>query len=262
MLFFGPLHQLRLVRCQVTFHLCESRSLDLDLEGSGLLDGSLRRLWICKRFVKLGLQAGGKPENPVIPEVVTRETAGGLCCNATEEDGYRLRPYKQTKAMAIQRTTGDKKQVLQAGFPKASAWFLLHEKKTCAMSMAVFICRHTETCTVHRQTQHRPCTGPVLSMAVLQMGLALYRAKSVCKQSRNRRRPAPKPPNPPPQSQNPFKDPPPHARSPQSGTPKPEAPTQSGTEPDVARKPTKNDKTCVGFLAFRSGFAQFRGKPE
>lgn len=71
-----------------------------------------------------------KPENPVIPEVVTRETAGGLCCNATEEDGYRLRPYKQTKAMAIQRTTGDKKQVLQAGFPKASAWFLLHEKKT------------------------------------------------------------------------------------------------------------------------------------
>ena len=61
---------------------------------------------------------------------------------------------------------------------------------TCAMSMAVSICRHTETCTVHRQTQHRPCTGPVLSMAVLQMGLALYRAKSVCKQSRNRRRPA------------------------------------------------------------------------
>ena len=110
---------------------------------------------------------------------------------------------------------------------------------TCAMSMAVSICRHTETCTVHRQTQHRPCTGPVLSMAVLQMGLALYRAKSVCKQSRNR----------PPQVKTP---------SPQNGTPKPEAPTQSGTEPDVARKPTKNDKTCVGFLAFRSGFAQFR----
>ena len=59
------------------------------------------------------------PRTPVIPEVVTRETAGGLCCDATEEDGYRLRPYKQTKAMAIQRTTGDKKQVLQAGFPKS-----------------------------------------------------------------------------------------------------------------------------------------------
>ena len=33
---------------------------------------------------------------------------------------------------------------------------------------------------------------------------------------------------------------------------------QEPIEPDVARKPTKNDKTCVGFLAFRSGFAQFR----
>ena len=75
---------------------------------------------------------------------------------------------------------------------------------TCAMSMAVSICRHTETCTVHRQTQHRPCTGPVLSMAVLQMGLALYRAKSVCKQSRNRRRPAhPKTSKPAPETPKP-----------------------------------------------------------
>ena len=67
------------------------------------------------------------------------------------------------------------------------------------------------------------------------------------------------------ESQTPLKDPPkPQAASritqseARPPPPKPEAPTQSGTEPDVARKPTKNDKTCVGFLAFRSGFAQFR----
>ena len=76
MLFFGPLHQLRLVRCQVTFHLCESRSLDLDLEGSGLLDGSLRRLWICKRFVKLGLQAGGPILGPNRELHVCKESFG------------------------------------------------------------------------------------------------------------------------------------------------------------------------------------------
>ena len=136
---------------------------------------------------------------------------------------------------------------------------------TCAMSMAVSICRHTETCTVHRQTQHRPCTGPVLSMAVLQMGFGPVQGQ-ICMQAVQKPTPPRTPQNLQTRPRNteaglkPPQTPPPQVKtpSPQSGTPKPEAPTQSGTEPDVARKPTKNDKTCVGFLAFRSGFAQFR----
>ena len=73
--------------------------------------------------------AAADPETSEIPTVVTAETENAYC-NANEGDGgFRLRPYKQTKAMAIQRTTGQKNQVLQAGFYKSSAWFILHEKK-------------------------------------------------------------------------------------------------------------------------------------
>ncbi|CAE7823755.1 unnamed protein product, partial [Symbiodinium microadriaticum] len=64
--------------------------------------------------------AAADPETSEIPTVVTAETENAYC-NANEGDGgFRLRPYKQTKAMAIQRTTGQKNQVLQVKVRNAS----------------------------------------------------------------------------------------------------------------------------------------------
>ena len=79
-----------------------------------------------------------KSENPVVPEVVTRETAGGLCCHAIEEDGYRLRPYKQRRQWRSREQRGTRSRCCRLGSQKHRHGFFCTKRRLswlCSLTM-------------------------------------------------------------------------------------------------------------------------------